>query len=54
MLEIEEAENIFRQLNTMYEMLKLVGTTPEQRKQLVRGMVKLKVAINTVQGLYQS
>jgi len=46
LLDMTEAENIFKQLNFLYEAMKQADTTPEDRKDVVRGMVKLKVAIN--------
>lgn len=54
LLNINEAENIFTYLNAMYETLKTLNTTPEDRAPLIRDMVKLKIAINTAKGLDES
>lgn len=54
LLNINEAENIFTYLNAMYETLKTLNTTPEDRAPLIRDMVKLKIAINTAKGLNES
>jgi hypothetical protein len=48
-IDLEVAESIFRGLSAMKHPLKSVGKTPHERSQLMRDMVKLKVAINKSQ-----
>jgi hypothetical protein len=48
-IDLEVAESIFRGLSAMNDALKSVGKTPHERSQLMRDMVKLKVAINKSQ-----
>lgn len=53
LLDIDEAEKIFTILNHIFQVLKDAETTPKDRAPLMRGMIKLKVAINTAKGLYE-
>lgn len=47
-IDLEVAESIFKGLDAVNKALKGVGKTPHERSQLLRDMVKLKVAINKV------
>jgi hypothetical protein len=54
LLDLPEAEKIFHQLSMMHAALRAAGTTIEERKELVRAMVKIKVAINRAKGIRAS